>query len=167
MREVSFGEAMKRKYPEWVVLVVTLDGRGQVDLMPAGWAMIASHQPPMFAIAVGHTRYTHETIQAGKEFVVAFPSPGMEAATLYCGTHSGRDVDKLARTNLQVSPARHVKPPLIKGCIVNLECRLASATPAGDHTIFVGEVVASHVEDDVEKRLVNFGDNNFSAAIPD
>jgi flavin reductase (DIM6/NTAB) family NADH-FMN oxidoreductase RutF len=134
--------------------------------MPAGWAMIASHQPPLFAIAVGHTRYTHELIQASREFVIAFPSPGMEEATLYCGTHSGRDVNKLAKTDLQVTPAKRVKPPLLKGCIVNLECRLASATPAGDHTIFVGEVLASHVEDGVERRLVNFGDNRFAAAMP-
>ena len=166
MKEVPFGEAMKREYPEWVVWVVTVDARGQVDVMPAGWAMIASHQPPMFAVAVGHTRYTHETLSAGGEFVIAFPSPGMEEATLFCGTHSGRNVHKVPRTGLGVIPARRVKPPLIKGCIVNLECRLASATPAGDHTIFVGEVVASHVEEEVGRRLVNFGDNRFSTAIP-
>ncbi len=166
MKEVSFGEAMKKKYPEWVVLVVTVDDRGQVDIMPAGWAMIASHKPPMFAIAVGHTRYTLDLITARREFVIAFPSPGMEDATLYCGTHSGRDVNKLAQTGLQTQPAKCVKTPLIKNCIVNLECKLDSATPAGDHTIFVGTVLAAHVEESVEKRLVNFGDNRFSAASP-
>ena len=77
MKEVTFGEAMKRKYPEWVVLVVTVDAQGKVDIMPAGWAMIASGKPPMFAVAVGHTRYTHELIAQAKEFVIAFPSPGM------------------------------------------------------------------------------------------
>jgi flavin reductase (DIM6/NTAB) family NADH-FMN oxidoreductase RutF len=167
MREVSFGEAMKRKYPEWVVWIVTLDRRGQVDIMPAGWAMIVSGKPPMFAVAVGHGRYTHEMIQSGKEFVIAFPSPGMESATLFCGTKSGRDVNKLEHAKLVTVPSKRVQPPLIQGCIVNLECRLASATPAGDHTIFVGEVVASHVEDDVPKRLVNFGDNRFATATPD
>lgn len=165
MKEVSFGEAMKKKYPEWVVLVVTVDAQGRVDVMPAGWAMIASGTPPMFAVAVGHTRYTHHTIEQGKEFVIAFPSPGMEAATLYCGTHSGRHVDKLKETGLQTMPAKYVKPPLIKGAIINLECRLASATVAGDHTIFVGEVLTAYVEEGAG-HLVNFGDNHFAEARP-
>ena len=166
MKEATFGEAMRRKYPEWVVLVVTVDSRGQVDIMPAGWAMIASGSPPMFAIAVGHTRYTHELIEKGKEFVIAFPAPGMEEATLYCGTNSGRDVNKLRNTNLQTAPARHVKPPLIQRATINLECRLAGAIRSGDHTIFVGEVVASHVDDSAPKHLVNFGNNYFAAAKP-
>ena len=166
MKEVTFGEAMKRKYPEWVVLVVTTDAQGRVDVMPAGWAMIVSGKPPMFAVAVGHTRYTHELIEKGKEFVIAFPSPGMEAATLYCGTHSGRDVDKIAETKLQIAPAKRVKTPLIKGAVINLECRLDSATRSGDHTVFVGEVLASHIEEAVVKHLVNFGDNHFAVAEP-
>jgi flavin reductase (DIM6/NTAB) family NADH-FMN oxidoreductase RutF len=166
MKEVTFGEAMKRKYPEWVVLVVTVDAQGKVDIMPAGWAMIASGKPPMFAVAVGHTRYTHEMIAQAKEFVIAFPSPGMEKATLYCGTHSGRDVDKTAQTALQTVPAKRVKTPLLKGAAINLECRLDSATRSGDHTVFVGEVLASHIEESVEKHLVNFGDNHFAVARP-
>jgi len=166
MKEVTFGEAMKRKYPEWVVLVVSVDAQRKVDVMPAGWAMIVSGKPPMFAVAVGHTRYTHELIEKGKEFVIAFPSPGMEAATLYCGTHSGRDVDKIAETALQTASAKRVKTPLIKGAVINLECRLDSATRSGDHTIFVGEVLASHIEEAVVKHLVNFGDNHFAVARP-
>jgi len=166
MKEVSFGEAMKRKYPEWVVLVVTIDREGQVDIMPAGWAMVASGTPPMFAIAVGHGRYTHELICQSGEFVIAFPSPGQGDDVLYTGTHSGRDVDKLANTNFQTAPSTRLRTPLLQGCIVNVECLLDTQTLAGDHTIFVGKVLAAHVEEDVPDRLVNFGGNLFAAAKP-
>lgn len=166
MRQVAFGEAMKRKFPEWVVLIVTVDAKGSVDIMPAGWAMIASGNPPMFAVAVGHGRYTHELIEKGREFIIAFPSPGQGEDVMYTGTHSGRDVDKLANTRFEATPATCVKPPLLKGCIVNLECKLSSQTPAGDHSVFVGEVLAAHVEEHVPERLVNFGGSRFAAARP-
>ena len=166
MKEVTFGKAMALKYPEWLVQIVAVDDSGRVNTMPAGWAMIASGKPPMFAVAVGRSNYTHELIEQSQEFIIAFPSPGQEEGVLYTGTHSGRDVDKMANTGFETVPATRVRPPLLKGCIVNLECKLASRTPAGDHTIFVGEVVASHIEEGVGKRLVNFGHNHFAAATP-
>ena len=116
MKQVTFGEAMERKYPEWVVLVVTIDDGGTVDIMPAGWAMIASSNPPMFAVAIGHGRYTHELLSKAKEFVIAFPSPGQEEDVLYTGTHSGRDVDKLAGTDFETLPAAKIRTPLLDGC---------------------------------------------------
>jgi len=36
MKEVSFSQAMQRKYPEWVVLIATVDERRRPDVMPAG-----------------------------------------------------------------------------------------------------------------------------------
>jgi len=166
MKEVSFGEAMKHKYPEWVVLIVTVDDAGQVDIMPAGWAMVASSNPPMFAVAVGHGRYTHELISKSREFVIAFPSPGQEEDVLYAGTHSGRDVDKLTKTKFRTRPASKIKPPLIEQCALNLECTLENKMITGDHSIFVGRVVAAYIDESVHRTLVNFGGRRFAAAQP-
>lgn len=166
MREAPFSEAMQRKYPEWVVLITTVDEQGIPDVMPAGWAMVASHNPPMFAIAVGHTRYTHKLIRGQEEFVVAFPGPGLEEAIEYTGSCSGRDVkDKLDRSGLRALEAERVEPPLLAGCVANLECELAGELEAGDHTIFLGRVVTAHVEEGVPDRLLNF-DGTFSVAVP-
>ena len=165
MKEVSFSTAMKSKYPEWIVLIATVDEDGKPDVMPAGWAMIASHNPPLFAIAVGHGRYTHELIQAQKEFVIAFPGPGLEEAISYTGSCSGRDVaDKFERSGLKPLSAKHVRPPLLAGCNVNLECTLEAETEAGDHTIFLGRVVAAYADEGVPARLLNF-DGTFAVAV--
>jgi len=166
MREVSFSEAMKRKYPEWVVLVISVDEEGRPDVMPAGWAMVASHNPPMFAISVGHGRYTHELISGRGEFVVAFPGPGLEEAIVYTGSCSGRDVDKFREFGLEPLEAKEVAPPLLSGCVVNLECKLEGQLEAGDHTIFLGRVVVAHIDEDVPSRVLNFGDGKFAAAVP-
>lgn len=164
IKEVSFSEAMKRKYPEWVVLITTVDESGKADVMPAGWAMIASHQPPLFAISVGHGRYTHELIRNQKEFVIAFPGPGLEEAIEYTGSCSGRDIDKFKEFGLKSLKAQEVKPPLLTDCIVNLECKLEGELEAGDHTIFLGRVVAAHVDDDIHTRLLNFS-GKFAVAV--
>lgn len=167
MMEVSFSAAMERKYPEWVVLVATVDERANADVMPAGWAMVASYNPPLFAISVGHTRYTHELIRGQKEFIVAFPGPGLEEAIAYTGSCSGRDVgDKFKRSGLKPLKARHVRPPLLSGCVVNLECKLEGELEAGDHTVFLGRVVAAHVDEDVPSRLLNFS-GKFATAVPE
>jgi flavin reductase (DIM6/NTAB) family NADH-FMN oxidoreductase RutF len=43
---------------------------------------------------------------------------------------------------------------LLADAILNIECRLQSVCDTGDHSIFVGEVVASHTnEDGSVKRL--------------
>lgn len=164
MKQVSFSEAMKKKYPEWVVLISTIDDRGRADVMPAGWAMIVSGDPPMFAVAVGHGRYTHSGIRSQREFVIGFPGPGMEEIIKYCGSRSGRDVDKFEETSLEALPATRLRPPLIGGCIVNLECVLEGELETGDHTTFAGRVVAAHVDEDLPGRLMNFGDGEFALA---
>jgi flavin reductase (DIM6/NTAB) family NADH-FMN oxidoreductase RutF len=156
MREVSIGEAFKRKYPEQIVLALSVDDAGTPDIITLGWAMPTSNQPPMVAISVGHTRYSHELISKGKEYVLAFPGPDLAEACMFCGTNSGRDVDKVKEMKLKTHPAKLIKPPLLGGCVSNFEVRVTGEFDTGDHTIFAGEVVAAHVEDETAERVYNF-----------
>lgn len=165
MRETSVSEALSRKFPEWIVFVASRDRHGRANVMPAGWAMIASGDPPMFAIALSHRSTTNATITTTGEFVIAFPSPGMEEAVDFTGSCHGADVDKLATGCLATANAKHVAAPLIEGAIVNLECRLHGQMEAGDHTVFVGEVVTAYVDDTVPSRLVNFGVEGYGVAV--
>ena len=154
----------RSKYPEWVVLIVTADDEGNVDVMPAGWAMYASTEPCLFAVAVNRAQHTNKLIREGGDFVIAVPGPGMEEIIRFCGSHSGRDTDKVAACDILTAPASIVRPPLLVGARSNLECKLHQVTEAGDHTIFVGEVVAAWVDDSVPGRLMNFSDGRFSLA---
>jgi flavin reductase (DIM6/NTAB) family NADH-FMN oxidoreductase RutF len=157
LKEATFSAAMRRKYPEWVTFVITVDEKGIPDVMVAGWAMVASHNPPHFAISVAHTRHTHTLIRQQREFGIAFPGPDMAEAVRYTGTVSGRDVaDKFERSGLEAVAAKTIKPPLLAGCPINLECQLVGELEAGDHTIFLGRVVAAHVDERVETHLMNF-----------
>lgn len=152
------GDALKKKYPEWIDLVVSRASDGQVNAMPVGWSMIASGSPHLYAVAIHTRHYTAELIEASGEFVVAAPSAAMADATHYCGTHSGRAGDKIGPSGLELVPATELETPLLKGAVYNLECVLHSQVPSGDHVIFVGEVVAAHVDPAAGERLMNFGE---------
>lgn len=161
-RQVPVSKAWERKYPEQVVLVTTISGDGRPNIITLGWAMPTSGTPPMCAISVGLGRYSHDLLEQVPEFVLAFPAEDMEAAMLLCGTHSGRDVDKFAETGLTALPAAAVRPPLIGEAVTNMECRVASAHRTGDHTIFVGEIVAAHHSVRPVRRLYNLGGGRFA-----
>jgi len=161
MIEVSWSEAVRRKYPEPVVLVVSCDAEGKPNVMPAGWSMITSRSPPMLAVSIGHGRYTHKLIEETGEFVIAFPNEEMMNLIKYTGSCSGRDVDKFAEYGIETVKSRYVKPPLIKDAVACFECKVRGKFMTGDHTIFAGEVLASYISEKYRNRLYNFGDGKF------
>jgi len=161
MIDVSWSEAIERKYPEPVVLVVSCDREGKPNVMPAGWSMVTSENPPMLAVAINRINYTHKLIEEAGEFVLAFPNEEMKTIIEYTGSCSGKDTDKFADCSIETLRSEYVKPPLIRDAVACFECKLRAKLMTGDHTIFAGEVVASHISDKYKHRLYNFGDGEF------
>lgn len=154
MKETTYSQAITKKYPEPVALAVSMDDRnGRANIITLGWSMCTSGSPPMLAISVGHPRYSHETIRECGEFVLAFPSEEQVVAALFCGTHSGRDTDKFKESGFTSASAAKVRSPLVVDACANFECRVVNSCESGDHTIFVGEVVASHISESDKGRL--------------
>ncbi len=157
LQEVTADEAWLRKYPERTVLAVSSDRNGRPNIITLGWNMPTSRTPPMAVISVGVTRYSHNLIHDSGAFVLVFPSIEIEAAVLYCGTHSGRNVDKFKATGLTPLPAQHVMPPLVKEGVVNMECQVVGELRTGDHTLFVGEILAAYISTEYTTALFNMG----------
>ncbi len=130
---------------------------GKRSICPLGWKMQTSHKPPMMAISVGPGRFTHDLIAESGSFVLAWPGEDLAEATMFCGTNSGRDVDKFAHLNLATRPASCVCAPLIEACVANLECAVTGRMTTGDHTIFAGEVKAVWVHEKPPKTLCSIG----------
>jgi len=159
MKEVKLGAA--RKYfnrPERIVWAVAKHEE-RVSICPLGWKMNTSGLPPMMAISVAPSRFTHDLIESSGEFVLAWPGEDLAEATMFCGTKSGRDVDKFAETGLTAMSGTHVQAPLIKECVVNLECRLAGKMTSGDHTIFAGEILAAWVNEAPRRLLISIDES--------
>jgi flavin reductase (DIM6/NTAB) family NADH-FMN oxidoreductase RutF len=64
-----------------------------------------------------------------------------------------RDVDELKAAGLEPQPSRLVRPPRVKGSPVQFECRLHQVvvlpghTPAAQHHMVIGQVIAIHIDD--------------------
>jgi len=81
----------------------------------------------------------------------------MSEAALFFGSKSGRDVDKLAEFDCKTAPAKEIDSVLLADAVANFECTLESETEAGDHIVFVGRIVCSHVNTEPKKRLYTVG----------
>ena len=102
----------------------------------------------MLAISVGQTRFSLGGMRDAREFVVSFPSSSMASETLLYGTESGRDLDKLVSSGVATQPATAVDGVLLADAVANYECKLVSELETGDHVLFVGHVLASHMNED-------------------
>ena len=156
-KQVEYPEAIKTKYPEQVVIAIAKDKDGRPNPVTLGWTMIVSGKPPMMAIAVAKKHYSIGTIRHSKCFTIVYPSSDMAEAALFFGSRSGRDVDKLAEFDCKTESAKSIDSVLLADAVANFECTLNSETEAGDHIVFIGEIVCSHVNNDPKKRLYTVG----------
>jgi flavin reductase (DIM6/NTAB) family NADH-FMN oxidoreductase RutF len=152
-KRVKYDKAIKTKYPEQVVIAIAKDKKGKANPVTLGWTMIASGEPAMMAIAVAKGHYSVKTIRHSKCFTTVFPSAEMFDAALFFGTRSGRDTDKFADWDCNIERAKVIDSVLLSDAVANFECKLEWQKAAGDHIIFVGRVVASHVNTKRMKRL--------------
>jgi flavin reductase (DIM6/NTAB) family NADH-FMN oxidoreductase RutF len=156
-KETEYSDAIKTKYPEQVVIAIAKDKNGKANPITLGWTMIVSGAPPMMAIAVAKTHYSIEAVTHSKCFTIAFPSSDMADAALFFGSKSGRDTDKFAEFDCKTEHAKSIDSLLLSDAVANFECTLESQMPAGDHIIFVGEVVSAHINTEPKKRLYTTG----------
>ncbi len=131
---------------------------GKHNPIALGWSMFTSHNPPMMAISIGLKRHSLEAIRGAGEFVVAFVSEQMTDDTLYFGSNSGRDEDKLAVRGTKTEPATKIDSVLLSDAVANFECVVDGELLTNDHVIFAGRIVAWHEnEDPAVQRLYNVG----------
>jgi len=142
--KANVSKALKRKYPEQVVLVTTRKPDGSANVMAVGWVTIASGKPTMFVLGIDDGAYTYELIRKTKEFVVAFPNEKMAKAVVYVGTRHGHKCNKIVESGLVTQLADKVQAPLIANAVANFECHLVAIHRPGDCPLIIGKVIAAH-----------------------
>jgi flavin reductase (DIM6/NTAB) family NADH-FMN oxidoreductase RutF len=136
-------------YPSPAALITSVAADGRPNIITLGETFnVSIAEPVILGIAIAKPRYSHELITATREYVVNLATAALVEKVDACGTCSGRDVDKFAAVGLTPLPAAKVRPPLIAECPVNCECRVIGIQEIGDHDLFLGEVVAVHVDED-------------------
>jgi flavin reductase (DIM6/NTAB) family NADH-FMN oxidoreductase RutF len=129
--------------------------------MTIGWAQYGIiWNKPTLSVYVRQSRYTHALMKNAESFTVSVPASGtLSEALAFCGTKSGRDVDKMAVLHAERFPARFGGQDGFAGCRYHIECRILFRTDldehlledetlrsryyaSGDpHTMFVGEIL--------------------------
>jgi len=150
MAKVTFDPTLGLFMPWPVVLVSVADpAHDRANLITIGAVAPTCARPPSLGIAVTPVRYSYELLQEAGEYVVNIPTAELAKAVDYCGSVSGREVDKFQVTGLTHLPGKVVSCPVVSECPINLECRLTQVVKLGSHDFFFGEIVAAQVSADV------------------
>ena len=125
--------------PGPVVLVTTTDGLKD-NVMTISWTMVLDFTA-VFAMTTGPWNHSYTALVESRECVVAIPTVDLVDTVVGVGTCSGADTDKFAKFNLTRLQARHVRAPMIRECLANIECRVVDIVTR--HNIVVLEGVAA------------------------
>jgi flavin reductase (DIM6/NTAB) family NADH-FMN oxidoreductase RutF len=131
-------------YPMPVVLVGAEVG-GRPNFMAVAWFSKVNYDPPMMMVALGRRQYTGEGVVENGWFSVNLPGGDLVAETDYCGIVSGRVEDK--GRLFEVFYGESGRAPMIAGCPVNYELRLAETVELPRTNLFIGEVVGAYVDE--------------------
>jgi len=107
------------------ILLTTKSGE-KVNTMTIGWGTIGIEWgKPVFVAYVRESRYTRQLLDECGEFTVNVPVAECDPKILgFCGTASGRDVDKITEMGLTLEQPEIVSVPGIRQLPLTLECRV-------------------------------------------
>lgn len=144
--------------------LLTVASDGGLNTMTIGWATIGFvWHKPVLMVAVRDSRHTFGLMEDAGEFTVSVPATDMKETIMFCGTRSGRDVDKFEACNLSTRAGQQTQAPVIDfpGC--HFECKiiyksamdpdyldpaLEKLYPEKDyHTLYFGEILCCYETD--------------------
>jgi len=142
-------EPYRPVYPTPAALIASVDAQGKPNLITLSEVFtISIHKPVIVGIAVRKTTYSHGLISIQKEYSVNFPPVSLLSLVDSVGHVSGRECDKFSHFGLTPLPSTFISVPIVAECPVNLECTVLSIQEIGDHDLFLGKVMAEHVDED-------------------
>ncbi len=165
MKDVDYeavAPAVMKGIKDGAFLVVQAGDR--VNVMTIGWAMFGYvWQKPIMMVAVRNSRFTFSIIEEADSFTVSVPTGNMDKEINFCGTKSGRNVDKLGECSLSTIKARAINSPILDIPGYHYECRiiykgamdprflskdLGRLYPMKDyHTLYFGEILSCYLRE--------------------
>ena len=135
-------EQLRRAMRAWTtgVTVLTASHNDQRYGMTVNSFTSISLEPPLVCVTLKRLTHTHELVERSGEFAVTILSSSqMELSDRFAGKHPEiKDRFEGVQTDTLSIPA-----PLIQGGVAFFNCRVLNATPVGENTLFVGEVIAA------------------------
>jgi flavin reductase (DIM6/NTAB) family NADH-FMN oxidoreductase RutF len=133
-------------FPVPAALVVSGTGES-ANVLAIAWIGILSSTPPTIGVSLMKRRYSHELIHQFQEFTVNLPAAKHFREVDFCGITSGRKHHKAQEIGFTFLPGAVVKTPILQECPYNIECKVTQEVELGDYTLFMGEIVETHVDE--------------------
>ena len=130
-------------------VLVSCGNMERPNLITISWAGPINSDPVRVSISVRPERFSHGLITESGEFVANLPTRKILRAVDWCGVKSGREVDKFKEMGLTAVPGSAVSAPVLAESPVNLECRVFQTIPLGSHDLFLADVVAVDVDEEL------------------
>src|SRR5665647_507649 len=145
MQEVAFTALVHGVY------VITTRAGEKINGMTASWVSQVSLKPPLVMVSIAPSRYTHTLIMESDIFAInVLASDQVDLAKRF-GYKSGRKIDKLAGLETLATPSG---APVLAQAYAYLDLKLVHTFTAGDHTLFVGEVVEAKILNPESRPLI-------------
>jgi len=127
--------------------MVTSSFEGKDNVFTVAWTGVLNTQPPKTYISVRPERYSYELIKNSGEFVINLTTRDMIRAADWCGTYTGRKVDKFEKHKLEKVKAQNVSSPILAASPVALECKVCDIVEMGTHHMFIADIVGVSVDE--------------------
>lgn len=128
---------LMRLFPSGVC-VVSVNVEGQRAATTIGSLVSLSLEPPLVGISVGRDLALHELLRTAGVFAASI----LRGDQAHVAAHFARGAPPLVAWNDIAVKEGVTGAPLLADALAWIECRLWTLYDAGDHSIFVGEVVA-------------------------
>lgn len=110
--------------------------------MSSSWATQVSGNPILLMIAVDREHFTHQMILESGAFALNVVGVQDKRLEDYFYSSASRQPDNLEPFALETGATG---TPLLRDALASLDCRVVSSHAAGDHTLFIGEVVEARM----------------------
>lgn len=136
--------------------LVACDKNGRGNPMTIGWGEVGFiWGRPVFTVLVRRSRYTYGALLFADTFTVNIPTPGrLNKELLFCGTKSGRDLDKAASCGIALVEGKRVETPIIADCSLHYECRIILRKQLYGEDFSAPEILERYYADDDHHMLV-------------
>jgi 3-hydroxy-9,10-secoandrosta-1,3,5(10)-triene-9,17-dione monooxygenase reductase component len=130
--------AAMRRFPAGIAVLTLLDDDRPTGLT-VGSLVSLSLEPPLVGVSVGHHSQLHEPIRRAGRFVVNI----LAGDQAHVAQHFARGgIPPLALWSNVATRPSDLPEPLLDGALAWLECTVRSHHEAGDHTVFVANVLS-------------------------
>jgi flavin reductase (DIM6/NTAB) family NADH-FMN oxidoreductase RutF len=139
-------ESFKHAMSLWAsgVTVVTTQWNGEHFGLTASSFSSVSLEPTLVSVNLAKSLYTHALLQQSGTFAVSIlAADQVEIGSRFAGMIPEiEDRFEGLQTKISVTGCR-----ILPGCLAWVDCRVVHGFEAGDHTIFVGEVLTAGASD--------------------